>query len=140
MTNILILVSILIVLFFFIGATMIFNKNKNAEVKEHKKIEEKTNQQQIEHSVKYFIDQTTEMFTRYFVDYVDEVESNNISDLNKKYKKEIAEILSSAEVKTIIANGVEDQIVKIERLKIISEETPFTWAKKFKKEMEEFNG
>lgn len=139
MPKILILISILIVLFLFVGASLIFNKNRNAENKKYKEIEQKTNKMQIEYSVRTFTDQTINLFKNYNKDYVEDVESNNISVLNKKYKKEIESILSSPEVKTIVANELEEEIKKIETLKKISEESPFTWLKKFKKEMEEFN-
>ncbi len=137
--SLLILISILIILFLFVMSSMLYKKNKSKEILNYEEIENFTVEKQREQIETFFKNEVTNFFKRYKMEYQNIDLNTNVSKLNKKYSEEILSLLNTLEIKTILNDVNSIYHLKSKNIEKISKESPFTWIKKFERELEELN-
>lgn len=134
----LVLISVFIILVIFCLGVLVHKKFINKrEVLEKEEVNsinlvyKKTNS--------YFLMNETHNLYKEWKDEFKNISSEiNVSNLNKKYKSKVEELISSKQYKSIVLNESNDFYKESIFLEELSKISPFIWEKKFKYELEEY--
>lgn len=141
--GLLILIAFLIVLFSFIIGVIIFKWIERKKTKESLEFERKISDKQIEQAEKFFSNEVAHFFKKQKEEYLaanTNTMNKDIGKMNKKYSDELKEIINSSQCKTILSMDDSKHFEKAKFLNVIIKESPFTWQKKFSKEIKEYYG
>ncbi len=138
--TLLVIISIVIVLFLFVGAYIIHNINNKKDLETRTKQDNQLKDLQDKQREEYFSQTLKEFFDKHSKEYNKIDVNTKVSELNKMYKDELNGIIKSPQIQSILSNVNSRYHKEASFLKEINKESAFTWDKKFGKKIGEYYG
>ncbi len=139
-TGILVIISFIVVLFLFGIGAYFYKRSEKQKLESDQKLEKHISETQVKQMNSFFKEEVSKFFHNHKNDYENIDHNTKVSDLNDKYLKEINELINTSQVQSITQRKDSKFYKEATFLKEIAKESPFTWTKKFSKEIEEYYG